>query len=197
VQRDPIETERDANRLDVLGVIARGVELSTGPDDGGAVARKRGALFGRCEVRGLQRRAVQQSRLPRAAVVERDERVARHHVAQALDVGLRTEAERARRALAGTSGDEEHDASWRPLGRQNLDVERDRAGHAPAAIEGHVDPAALNLRCAWTRRQGDRRVGAARHEQDHGDCKNEQEATTHEARQGSSGRVPSLVPGIR
>jgi hypothetical protein len=75
-------------------------------------------------------------------------------------------------------------------------VERDRAGHAAAAVDWNVYGPALDTG-RLARRQGDCGGGLAGRGQDRGDDEREEEATTHEARQGSSAPVRFFLPGIR
>src|SRR5207342_2299780 len=78
---------------------------------------------------------------------------------------------------------------------QDLDVERDSAGHGAAPIQRDVNRRALDaVRGLRTGREGDRCARLAGCGQHKGDGKSQEETTTHEARQGTSARVRFLCP---
>ena len=137
VESDLVVAERLADRVEVLCVIGRRVEVALRAEGCGACGRR--CALGVRRVRELERRAVEQSRRAGAAVVVGDERVPGEEVAVERDVRRRPEIEHVRRALAGTAREEEHDAAADSRVRHHLDVEGHRPRHDAAPVERHDD----------------------------------------------------------
>src|SRR5438270_8398399 len=82
VEGDASESKCRPNRFDVLGMIARRVELPAGPDQSGTIARERLLLLNGEADRPLKDRTVDQTRLARAAIIECEEGVPGEGLAQ-------------------------------------------------------------------------------------------------------------------
>src|SRR5262245_53379361 len=114
-ERDPLDTERNPDRLDVLRVILRRIE-----GDGGADRlRARRHVLDEVSAR-LEARALQSTGLPRPTRVVGDEGVAREERPEARAVSSQVEESSA--GLAGTAGKDEHDAARAAVSRQLLHV---------------------------------------------------------------------------
>src|SRR5437763_9697395 len=106
---DLIDAERLPDGLDVLGMVARGVESPARADRVRAVRRElRGLLDARVDGR-LERRAVEEAGAPRSADVEGDERVEGKERPEERRV--RAEVEDAGGGLPGAAREQEHHAA--------------------------------------------------------------------------------------
>src|SRR5581483_10662456 len=108
-----------------------------GPDRRGARGREQ--VLPRRRRRDLERRAVEQPRVARAAIVVGDERVAGEEEAEEEGVLRRAERERVRRSLARAAGEEEDRAARLAGGRELLDVQADRPRQCAGTVERDED----------------------------------------------------------
>ena len=138
-ERDLRHAERDANGLEILGVVARGVEDPVRPDL--VAARLDAADLFLDQVRGLQGRAVDQPRLTGAAVVDRDERVPGEEVLVVPDLRGVEQPEDVRRALTRPACDQEHHAA--------LDAERGEHLHRRGRSFPGRHPCGRAARSPW------------------------------------------------
>ncbi len=141
VQRDLVDAEGGPHRVQVLRVLGGAVEVARGADRRCAAGRRELLLVG--ADRALEDRAVDQPGLAGAAVVVGDEAVAGEEVAVELHRRRRPETEDVRRALAGPAGDEEQRPPLGAVGREVLDVERDRPRDAAGPVERDGNDRAL------------------------------------------------------
>src|SRR5439155_7853258 len=190
---DATEAEGLPNRLEVLCVIPGRVEDASGADEVPARGGERGILLDPRVSRRLQSGAPKDAGLPRSPVVESHERVARKHEAHQVAVEPRAEIECSGGSLAGTAGDQKHRAARNTGRRQNLDVQRDRSRDQAGPVQGDVDRRALNVALVRARRQWNRCARLSRQYENGRDRQDQEKATTHEGRQGTSAPCTLLV----